>query len=166
MVRGSWKFLFIFLLPVIFDGTVMSSSWDQILDRQKIISHIIQETLKDLKLASLHHHNIPDDESIRQPFCMNNDYHNLSVCCSSKDLSNLFNVKIEKGKFIGYSSRPSQPIRLPPIMSLQYNSQPRYSNSFTVHNGTFSPQQCVKYFNGTLHVMAEETVHKLYHASM
>lgn len=153
--------LILFFLPLVVS---LLPSWDVILAKQKKISQIIDKTLKEIKIPYSKRH-IVENESYIQNFCPNDIYHNMSACCSAQELFNLYNVKIEKGKFIGYSSTPHRPIHLPTIASLQYNAKPTYTNTFTIRNGSFGHQQCSKYFNGTLHITGEQTVHKLYHAS-
>ena len=169
-------YLALFLLPLPLALTVYAESWT---DSQHVLSLIINETLRGTvsapppaSLSPL----LSRLSSLQSNPCPLVEVENSSAdaarvgCCEPDDTRYLFNVRVERGKFIVFSNSTTNPkpgaLSLPHIITVV--SQKRTKRTMDVverRSDDGEPTGCTSFFRGTLHVGGRSTVQNVYHAS-
>lgn len=99
--------------------------------------------------------NVPQDSSL----------FDRTGCCTPSDVKHLFNVLVQDNKFVLFSEKPKT-VRLPAVTSVKTQQKIHLNVPVSSINDKFSTsKQCLKYFNGTLHIVGRSTVKNVYHAS-
>ncbi len=91
-----------------------------------------------------------------------------SVCCTPNDVRHIYNVLIEDRKLIFFDKEGSprgERTSLPPVVSVSRQVRQNLDMVIEHRNEPMDVRKhCMRYFNGTLHVVGRATVHNVYHA--
>lgn len=154
------------LLYVLFVHLVVAIDYEIDYDRMRLISRLINETLRDpyYPTREPNFERLELSRSTIADLCQDLPFQEKKRqgCCVGHQVKYIYNSKLEFNQITVYNAKENYK-NLPPIQSSQYQQEIRFQLPIKKVNEDFNKANCKSFYDGTLHVFKRSTVHNVYH---